>query len=168
MPEGEKDRLNRKLIELLNELRIVLPGVQVLFAFLLALPFTGRFDEITVTQRGLYFGSFFCAAVASALLIAPSAYHRLRWRVREEEGLEAKVRLLVTAGFLAIGGIVFLGFAVAGVVYLVTDLLFGARLAVALTSVIASIFVLLWFALPLADRAREARASPRRGRVRKG
>lgn len=166
MPESEKDRLNRKLIELLNELRIALPGVQVLFAFLLALPFTGPFDEISSTQRAIYFASFFCAAMASALLIAPSAYHRLRWRVREEEGLQAKVRLLVTAGVLAIVGIVFLGLAVAGVVYLVTDLLFGFRLAVALTGFIVSIVVLLWFALPLFDRSREARLSTRRRTVR--
>jgi hypothetical protein len=78
--DQEKERLNRKLIELLNELRIALPGVQVLFAFLLILPFNSGFAETDDLDRAVYAVSLGCAAVASALLIGPAAYHRHRFR----------------------------------------------------------------------------------------
>lgn len=161
-PEGDdqedrKERLNRKLSELLQELRVALPGVQVLFAFLLTLPFTSAFPSENTLQRATYFFAFLCAAVASAFLIAPSAYHRLRWRYVDHEELEDKEQMLVTAGRMASAGIVFLGLAMAGVVFLVTDVLFGFAAALAATAGIVVVFAWLWYALPLARRFRDPR-----------
>jgi len=85
VPEERDERLNRELIELLNELRVALPGVQVLFAFLLVLPFQRRFGELGPGDRAVYFTAFLCTALASALLIAPSAYHRLRFREHDKD-----------------------------------------------------------------------------------
>ena len=90
--------LDRELIELLNELRVALPGVQVLFAFLLIVPFSNGWDQVTEVQRYVYFVAFLCAAISSAFLIAPSTYHRLRWREGDKE------HMLVTANRLAIAG----------------------------------------------------------------
>jgi hypothetical protein len=113
--ETHHERVNRELIELLNELRVVLPGVQVLFAFLLSLPFLTRFDELTAAQRGVYFVSFICAAAAIALLITPSAYHRLRFRQHDKE------RMLFTSNRLVIAGTVFLAISLVWAIYVVTD-----------------------------------------------
>ena len=106
--EQEKERLNRKLIELLNELRIAIPGVQVLFAFLLILPFNSGFVETDDLDRAVYAGSLSCAAVASALLIGPAAYHRHRFRRLEEETASDKKEMIITQDHLAAGGILFL------------------------------------------------------------
>jgi hypothetical protein len=162
VPENEKERLNRKLTELLQELRVALPGIQVLFAFLLTLPFTARFREITETQRDVYFAAFLCAAVASAFLIAPSAYHRMRWRTLETEDVEEKRQMLVTSGRLVSVGIVFLGLASSSVVFLITDVLFGGVLAGVLTGVLTGLFLWVWFLLPIRDRVRwESRGGSR-------
>ena len=85
MAERSEEDLDRELIELLNELRVALPGVQVLFAFLLTLPFTNRFSKITDFERDVYFAAFLATAAATAFLIAPSSYHRLRWRTRDKD-----------------------------------------------------------------------------------
>src|SRR4029434_7870242 len=141
--ESKEERLDRELIEFLNELRVVLPGVQVLFAFLLTVPFTNRFADVTNGQRQVFFATFLCTTAATALLIAPSAYHRLRWRQHDKE------RLLRTANRLSIGGMVFLTLALLGAVYLVTDMLFHYAAAAALTAARGGFF--LWF---LCGRAR--------------
>lgn len=153
--ETEKERLSRKLSELLEELRVALPGVQVLFAFLLTLPFTDRFPRITELSRDVYFGSFLAAALASAFLIAPSAYHRMRWRFTDKESLAAKRRMLITSSRLATTGIVFLGGGMAGATFLIGNVLFNVPLALTVTGVIATVAAVLWFALPLWRRARE-------------
>ena len=80
----EPSRLDRELIELLNELRVALPGVQVLFAFLLTVPFSQRFAQTTEFQRDVYFSALMSVAVATALLITPSAFHRIRFRRRDK------------------------------------------------------------------------------------
>lgn len=152
--EDEKERLNRKLGELMQELRVALPGVQVLFAFLLTLPFTGRFPKDNSLQRGTYFTAFLFAALASAFLIAPSAYHRLRWRYTDREELDQKRRMLVTSGRLASTGIVFLGLAITAVIFLISDLLFGVPTASGVTGAIFLVFAWLWYALPLSRRMR--------------
>src|SRR6187399_1338300 len=85
--EGKSERIDRELIELLNELRVALPGVQVLFAFLLAVPFAQGWTHTTTFQRDLYFGTLLATALSSALLIAPSAYHRINFRLRDKERL---------------------------------------------------------------------------------
>ena len=117
--ESKDERLDRELIEFLNELRVALPGVQVLFAFLLGVPFTQRFGEVSDLQRDVYFLTFLCTAVATALLIAPSAHHRLEWRQGDKE------HLLVVSNRLAIAGTAILALAISGTVFVVTDLLFN-------------------------------------------
>jgi uncharacterized protein DUF6328 len=149
--EDKDERLNRELIEFLNELRVVLPGVQVLFAFLLTVPFTNQFQKVTNEQRQVYFWTFICTTIATALLIAPSAHHRLRWRQHDKE------RLLRTANRLSIGGLVFLTLALLGAVYLVTDLLFHPAAAGVVTVATGLFFAWFWWGLPLLRTATDKR-----------
>jgi len=144
-PRNEDD-LNRELIELLNELRIALPGVQVLFAFLLAVPFASGWARVTNFQRDVFFVAFLCTAAATILLIAPSTYHRLRWREHDKE------HMLVTANRLTIWGSVFLALAIISVVLLITDLLFSPAWAILATVVIAAGFAWFWYGLALLRR----------------
>ena len=146
--ESKDERLDRELIELLNELRVVLPGVQVLFAFLLAVPFSQRFERLTGTQEDVFFAAFLCTTVATALLIAPSVYHRLRWREHDKE------QMLRTSNRLAIAGTAFLAAAVVAVVYLVTDLIFGFVATIVATTLSALMFGWFWYGLPLVRRWR--------------
>jgi predicted membrane channel-forming protein YqfA (hemolysin III family) len=147
--ESKEERLDRELIEFLNELRVVLPGVQVLFAFLLTVPFTNRFTRITDTQRQVFFAIFICTTAATALLIAPSAYHRLRWRDFDKE------RMLRTSNRLSIAGMIFLSLAIVGAAFLVTDLLFHPAAAAAVTAAVAIFFAWFWWGLPLSRKLRD-------------
>ena len=147
--ESKEEQLDRELIELLNELRVALPGVQVLFAFLLGVPFTQRFGEVTDLQKDVYFLTFLCTAVATALLIAPSAYHRLDWRRGDKE------HLLVVSNRLAISGTAFLALAISGAVFVVTDMLFEPTSAAVVAAATAAFFGWFWYGLPLLRRARE-------------
>ena len=144
--EGAQERSAREVVELLQELRVVLPGVQVLFAFLLTLPFTQRFAQLTTLQQEVFFATLLCTAAATALLIAPSAHHRLLWRrgAREER--------LQVGNLLTILGLLFLVPAMVGVIFVITDLMFGSPTAVGVTVAMAASFVLLWFLLPLRYR----------------
>lgn len=155
--ETEKERLNRKLIELLNELRVALPGVQVLFAFLLILPFNSGFAETSDLQRAIYAGALICAAIASALLIGPAAYHRHRFYRLEEETLEEKKEMIVAQDHLAAGGIFFLAVAMSGSVFLVLDVLFGLVTAVIAAIGLGLTYVWFWYALPVARRVGRSR-----------
>jgi hypothetical protein len=146
--ESRNEKIDRELIELLNELRVALPGVQVLFAFLLGVPFTQRFGGTTGLQRDVYFFTFICAAASTALLIAPSAYHRLNWRQEDKE------HLLVVSNRLAIAGTGFLAISIAGTVFVVTDILFEATSAALVAAATAAFFGWFWYALPLLRRAR--------------
>jgi predicted membrane channel-forming protein YqfA (hemolysin III family) len=151
MSSGEKRSehdLDRELIELLNELRVALPGVQVLFAFLLIVPFTNGWANVTEVQRYTYFVAFLCAALASAFLIAPSTYHRLRWREGDKD------HMLVTANRLAIWGAVFLAAGMTAVAFLITDLLFGNAWAAAVAAALGGTIAWLWFGLALVRDAR--------------
>lgn len=145
--ESHDERVNRELIELLNELRVALPGVQVLFAFLLAVPFSQRFSEVTELQKDTFMAALLCTMAGSVFLIAPSAYHRLRFRDRDKEALLqiANVFSIVGLGFLALG--------MTAVVFLVTDLLFKGITTVVVTSLTASLFLSVWFVLPLLRKA---------------
>jgi prolipoprotein diacylglyceryltransferase len=147
--ETKEQRLDRELIELLNELRVALPGVQVLFAFLLGVPFTQRFAQATALQKDAYFFTFLCAAAATALLIAPSAYHRLTWRQGDKE------HLLVVSNGLTIAGTLFLAVAIAGAVFVVTDLLFAATAAAFVAGATAAFYALFWYVLPIRRRQRD-------------
>jgi uncharacterized protein DUF6328 len=146
-PPRDKDDLNRELIELLNELRVALPGVQVLFAFLLAVPFATGWRRVTNFQRDVFFVAFLCTTAATILLIAPSTYHRLRWREHDKE------HMLVTANRLTIAGSVFLALAMISVVLLITDLLFSLGWAIVATAVVAFGFGWFWYGLALLRRA---------------
>jgi uncharacterized membrane protein len=148
--ENKEERLDRELIELLNELRVALPGVQVLFAFLLTVPFAQRFAAVSDLQRAVYFGGLIATAVASVLFIAPTAYHRLRWRERDKE------RLLKTANTLAIAGTVFLAVAMSAVVFLIADVLYGGWQAAATAGSVVALLAWFWYGLPLSRRAKDS------------
>jgi hypothetical protein len=117
--EDAKDRVDRELSELLEEVRIALPGAEVLFAFLLGVAFTERVKELSSTVRAVYFATLLLTAAATALLIAPTAYHRIRFREGDKE------RLLVSATWTAIASLVLMLRAVAGAVRVVDDLLYA-------------------------------------------
>jgi hypothetical protein len=141
--EDPKERVDRELIELLNELRVALPGVQVLFAFLLVVPFSQRFDVLTASDRRVYFAAVLGSAAASAFLIAPSAHHRLRFRSG------AKERMLKVANALAIAGMVALAFSMGCVVYVISTVIHSAATAAVITGAVTAGIVALWFVLPL-------------------
>ena len=145
--ESRKERVDRELIELLNELRVALPGVQVLFAFLLTLPFSSRFREVTGTTEALYIVSLTLTAAASGFLIAPSAYHRLNFRTPDKE------RMLFTANHLAIAGMVLLAVAMSCVLYVVVAFLYGSAVGAALAGGLGGLVCWLWYVLPLWRRA---------------
>ena len=147
--ESKEERLNRELIEFLNEIRVALPGVQVLFAFLLIVPFSNGYGDMTDLQKDVYFVTFLCTAAASAFLIAPSAQHRLRWRQYDKE------RLLIVANRQAIAGSVLLALAMSGATFLVTDVLFEVTSAAVVTGCVAALFTWLWFGWPLFREARD-------------
>ena len=155
MPEERDERLNRELIELLNELRVALPGVQVLFAFLLVLPFQRRFGELGPGDRAVYFATFLCTALASALLIAPSAYHRLRFREHDKE------HMILVSNRLAIAGLLCLAVAITCVVFVITDFLFHRTWAATFTAMVGAAFLVLWYGLPLAAAVRDLQKSRR-------
>lgn len=144
--ESADDRHERQLNELLGELRVAMPGVQLLFAFLLVVPFNQRFGQATGLQRTLYAVVLLCAAFASALFIAPSAYHRLMFHRGD------RPRLIRTATHMAIAGLAFLALAMTGAVLLVTDFLFGALVSAACTTAVFGAFAWLWFGLALTRR----------------
>jgi hypothetical protein len=144
--ESKDERLDRNLSELLQELRVALPGVQVLFAFLLTIPFNQRFAQLTHAQERIYLATLLSTAVAAILLIAPTAYHRLTFRKQQKE------ELVLVANRVAITGLAFLALAMTGVILLVTDFLFSTAVTVICTTVFALMFATFWFALPLRRR----------------
>ncbi len=140
---AEESRQDRELIELLNELRVTLPGVQVLFAFLLVVPFSQGWQNVDTLSRYVYFGSLLCAAASSALLIAPSSMHRLRFRAGDKE------RLLFTSNKLMIVGSFFLALAMTLTVFLISHVLFGEPFALVAGALTGLWFAWFWFGLPL-------------------
>jgi hypothetical protein len=141
--ESEGERANRELMELLNELRVALPGVQVLFAFLLTVPFSQRFDQLDGADRRVYMGAVLATAAATICLIAPSAHHRVRFRSGVKE------HLLRAANILTVTGLVLLAFAMAAATYVITDMVYDSTLAAALAAGLAGIAIAVWFLLPL-------------------
>jgi len=140
--ESEDERLDRELIELLNELRIVLPGVQVLFAFLLTLPFSNGFPRLGDLDRDVYFVSLIAAVVSSVLLIAPTAYHRVLFRKHDKDFLITVATRLALVGMLALAVSFSCG------VFVISHFVFGAVSAGIATGVTAGMSALLWFGLP--------------------
>ena len=147
--ESEQERRARELIELLQELRIVLPGVQVLFAFLLTVPFSARFAGVSPLQQTVFFGTLVCTAISAALLIAPSAHHRLLWR---QQAREHRLRV---ANRLAIAGMILLVPGMVGAIFVITDILFGSTAAAVGTAVITAFFLYVWFVIPMRYRLNE-------------
>ena len=142
------ERLNREVSELLEGLRVTLPGVQVLFAFLLIVPFSQAWGRTTEFQRTTYFVTLLVTLAASAFLIAPSANHRLLFRQHDDEWL------LRTSNRNARTGQVLLGFALTGAALLIADVLYSRSVAY-VTAVAALVLIaVLWFAMPLARRSR--------------
>ena len=150
--ESKGERLDRELGELLQELRVILPGVQVLLAFLLTAPFQQRFASLTGSMRNAFFAAIVCATLATAFLIAPSAHHRMRWRAGDKE------RLVRIGNQMAIVGTVFLAAAIVLALYVVTDVLFPTNLAVLTALAGLVLFAGLWYVVPMVG-AREAQDS---------
>ncbi|ONH36255.1 DUF6328 family protein [Protofrankia sp. BMG5.30] len=145
-PEPRARRLDRNWSELLQEIRVAQTGVQILFAFLLTLPFTQRWDQVTDFQRALYLATLLVVAAASALLIGPVAYHRIMFR------RGARARLVAAANTMALAGLAMLGVGINGAVLLVVDVLMGPLATVLICSATAAFFVALWWALPQLTR----------------
>ena len=140
---GGSGRLDRELVELLNELRVVLPGVQALFAFLLIVPFSDRFDRVGDLERVVYAVALLSSALACVLFITSPSFHRLRFRRHD------KAQLIQVGNRCAIAGLGAVAVAMASAVFLVTNLLFDGRVAGVLTGVLAVAMVGLWWCLPV-------------------
>lgn len=148
--ESTEERVSRELIELLNELRVALPGVQVLFAFLLTVAFSQGFASVTDFQRNLYFATLGLTTVSAILLIAPSSYHRLNFRNRDKE------QLLQTSNRWAIGGLAALALAMTCAVVLIADYLYASPMPIVAGVVALGLFGYFWVAVPLSRRSRSS------------
>ena len=144
-----KEELDRELAELLNEVRVGLPGVAVLFAFLLTLPFTTRFESLSWRQEGAYLTAFVSTTVALVLMITPSTFHRIRWRQDDKEAILRRSNTLTLAGFAC------LGIALVSCVGLMSEVVdIPAPFGILLTGGTAVLVVTLWFGLPVSRRLR--------------
>ena len=150
-PEEEtpKERADRELIELLNELRVVLPGVTVLFAFLLAVPFAKGWPKVTPFERDVFLVAFLATGISVVLLTAPSAYHRLRFRAGDKQ------HLVQVGSRLAIAGITAFAVALEAAVLLVFDYVVSRGAAIVVTVVFTLLVVVLWYGLPLHGRIQD-------------
>jgi hypothetical protein len=144
--ESRRERVNRELIELLNELRVALPGVQVLFAFLLAVPFANGWAKVTSYQKDIFFATLVLTATSTACFIVPTAYHRLNFRKREKE------RILFLSNKFAIAGIMLLALSMTGVIVLITDVIYSKAASIVTGALALCVFGGLWLALPLIRR----------------
>ena len=152
--EKEERKRDRQMIELLNELRVALPGVQILFAFLLTVPFSMRFADLTTFQRDVYYVTLMATVLSTACLIAPSAAHRLRFHQHE------RAWIVESGNVLTIAGLGFLAVALSGSVLLITDIMFdGARVWI-YSSVVWLVIAGLWFLRPLARHVRGKSSGP--------
>jgi hypothetical protein len=145
--ETRKERVDRELLELLNELRVALPGVQILFAFLLVVPFQQRVEQTTDFQRSLYLVTLVAAAVATGLFIAPAAQHRVLFRQHDKEGL------LHRSSRSAYAGVVVLAIAITSAVLLVVDVLFSRTQAWVTAGVVGALLAWWWVVIPFWQRA---------------
>jgi amino acid transporter len=150
--ETPKERADRELIELLNELRVVLPGVTVLLAFLLAVPFAKGWAKVTDFQRDVFVVAFLSTAVSVALLTAPSSYHRIRFRHGDKE------HMVRVGNRLSIAGIGASAVSLEAVVLLVMDYVLSLGAAIAAAASLFAVVLTLWYGLPLRDAVRRRRA----------
>jgi membrane-bound acyltransferase YfiQ involved in biofilm formation len=147
--EDDQERLNRQMMELLNELRVAMPGVQILFGFLLTVPFQQRFQRVTEFQETVYFVTLVSAAVAAAFLIAPSAYHRVMFEQHDKPNI-----IHIGTGQMLVG-LAALAVAMNGAVLLVTDVLFDADTVSITVVLLATLYLTLWFGFGLVRRAQK-------------
>lgn len=145
--ETEKERVDRELIELLNELRVILPGVQVLFAFLLILPFSSGFTKLDALGRDAFVLSLLCAAIATILLITPSSYHRLRFRAGD------KTQMLFTSNRLVIIGLGVLALAISTALLVIVRVVVGPGEGWVTGVSFLALCAVFWYALPLKRKA---------------
>jgi hypothetical protein len=146
--ESEEERADRNLSDLLQELRVALPGVQVLFAFLLTVPFSQRFDDLSNFEQKLYFGVLICAALATVLLVAPTAGHRILFRRQQKE------YLVNVANNLSLAGLLLLAVGMSGAIALISSFLFGSATAIVSTAIVGLAFAGFWYAGPIIRRAK--------------
>ena len=144
--ETEEERADRNLAELLQELRVALPGVQVLFAFLLTVPFSQRFSDLSEFQEWLYFGVMITVALATVMLVAPTAGHRILFRRQQKEFI------VTLSNTFALAGLLLLAIAMTGAIALISDFIFGMTTAVISTVVMAAAFLGFWFFGPIRRR----------------
>ena len=149
--ESPKERVDRELSELLEEIRVLLPGVEILFGFLIILPFSGSFDEISGFERVLYLASLLTTSAGLALLVSPTTHHRLSFREMDKE------RMLFTANRLVLVASVLVLFGIGMAVYLVVESVLGGVVAGMIAAANAVWFAWFWFGLPLVRKAREPR-----------
>ena len=121
----------------------MLPGVQVLFAFLLTVPFSAGFGDVSTLQKAVFFGTLVCTALSAGLLIAPSAHHRLLWR---QQAREHRLRV---ANQLAIAGLILLVPGMVGTMFVITDILFDSMAAAVTTTIITAFLLYVWFVIPI-------------------
>src|SRR4051812_47451957 len=139
----EEDKRDRQMLELLNELRVALPGVQILFGFLLTVPFAQGFEKITPTQRSLFYAALLATAASTICLIAPSATHRLRFHKGD------RTFIIESANTYLIAGLVFLGLAIVLAVAMITDYLYDDWVVWFVPGVLALSLATFWFIRPL-------------------
>jgi hypothetical protein len=151
---NEEAKRDRQMIELLNELRVALPGVQILFAFLLTVPFTQRFPQLTAFQRDVFYVTLVAATLSASCLIAPSAAHRLRFHKKEREWL------IESANVLLITGLGFLAVAIGSAFLLITDVLFDGPRVWIYSALVWLVILALWFGRPLYRQARGLSSGP--------
>jgi preprotein translocase subunit Sss1 len=148
--EDAGERLDRELLELLNELRVALPGVQVLFAFLLVVPFQQSFKSLTAFQENLYFATLLLAAISTALLISPTAFHRAVFRLHQ------KPRVIEYGTRLTVAGIGFLGLAMTGAITLICDIVFDGTRAAIVAAAMVVLYGWFWFGAGALQRSRSS------------
>ena len=148
--ESPKERVDRELIELLNGLRVILPGVQVLLAFLLTVPFSSGFDDATSTDKIVYFATVLLTVGATGALTMPAAYHRIRFRQGDKE------QMLRLSNTFAIVGLALLTLAMATVVFFITNVLYGVAAAIPVSLVVLLVLGVSWFAVPVFRRVEDA------------
>jgi hypothetical protein len=141
--ESEQERVDRNLQEMLGELRVALPGVQVLFAFLLVVPFNQRFGEVTSFQKGIYFATLILTTASAMCLIAPSVHHRIEFRRQDKD------QIVKTGNRIVIVGLTLLATAMTGAVLFVTDVLYGPGTTAVVGGGVALAFGVLWYVVPL-------------------
>ena len=141
--ETERERADRNLSEMLQELRVALPGVQVLFAFLLTVPFSQKFGSLSTFEKNLYFGVLLCTAIASMFLISPSIWHRILFRQQDKEFL------VVIGNYFALAGLAFLGLAIYGAILLIAHVVFASAATIVSSTAIGVLIIAVWFGAPL-------------------